>query len=278
MPQRPEALPPAPSRTALSQPVHVRTLFLSDLHFGANASRPDLVLAFLHGHSADTYYLVGDIFELISPFTRKLSAAELEVLSHLRARRDSGAKVIYLVGNHDPAPRLSIADHLLPADPQVEIIHHTANGRRFLVLHGDVADRRLFRSHILTRSCIFADQSLRCLDAAAGAIFTRSGPAQRTAVECVLSWVNWLIYPTRSHERRLIEVARNGGLDGVICGHFHIAALNDLHGLTYANSGDWVDSFTALAENHDGSLGILGGRKALTRPAAADVALEGALA
>jgi UDP-2,3-diacylglucosamine pyrophosphatase LpxH len=68
----------------------------------------------------------------------------------------------------------------------------------------------------------------------------------------------------------LVALARADGVDGVICGHFHIAALHDDHGLTYANCGDWVDSFTALAEGFDGRLRLIGGRAALApRPGTA---------
>ena len=59
------------------------------------------------------------------------------------------------------------------------------------------------------------------------------------------------------YEARLIARAKRAGCDGVICGHFHKPALHDHHGLTYANCGDWVDSFTALAEDADGRLSLL---------------------
>jgi len=66
----------------------------------------------------------------------------------------------------------------------------------------------------------------------------------------------------------------------VICGHFHLADLHDSHGLIYANCGDWVDSFTALAEDHSGQLTILGGRAALAATtsaglASAQISMEG---
>lgn len=68
------------------------------------------------------------------------------------------------------------------------------------------------------------------------------------------------MYRGRKHERLLVERARKKGLHGVICGHFHIAGLHDDHGLTYANCGDWLDSMTALAEDHSGTLSLLSWR------------------
>ncbi len=55
-----------------------------------------------------------------------------------------------------------------------------------------------------------------------------------------------------------MALARAEGLDGVICGHFHLAGLHREHGLVYANCGDWVDSATALVEGFDGTLQLMG--------------------
>ena len=54
-----------------------------------------------------------------------------------------------------------------------------------------------------------------------------------------------------------LDDARRRGLDGIVCGHIHRAALIERDGLVYANDGDWVESLTALAEEPDGSLVLL---------------------
>ena len=54
-----------------------------------------------------------------------------------------------------------------------------------------------------------------------------------------------------------LDDARRRGLDGIICGHIHRAALFERDGLVYANDGDWVESLTALSEEMDGSLRLL---------------------
>jgi UDP-2,3-diacylglucosamine pyrophosphatase LpxH len=258
--------------------LYKRTLFLSDLHLGAPGARADLVLDFLSRHQAETYFLVGDILDVWQPLARPLSSDEHKVLEHLRLRADQGAQVIYLVGNHDPDPAKSKAVAMLPGHPVRHAVHHTADGRRFLVVHGDAQDSRLFQAHVLTRLGSVIDRLLRRLDA----VLRRDPPGvpvhQRSAVELVLSWANWLLYPSRTHERRLVDLACDGGHDGVICGHFHMARLHDRHGRIYANCGDWVDSFTALGENHDGSLNLLGGRHAMAQDQPSVLAGAGALA
>ena len=54
-----------------------------------------------------------------------------------------------------------------------------------------------------------------------------------------------------------LDDARRRGLDGIVCGHIHRAALLRQEGLVYANDGDWVESLTALVEEHDGTLRLL---------------------
>lgn len=255
---------PGKQRAAASR--QHRTLFLSDLHLGAIGGRADLVLRFLRANRAETYVLVGDILDVWYPVLPHWNSAHQGVIDHLRRRHAEGARIIYIRGNHDPLPETAPDQRRLPVEAQDRIIHEAADGRRFLVTHGDIADRRAFRSSVMTRIGSRLDQDLRRLDRGLRRRLRRlKEPHRRTAIEWVLFGVNALFYPDRAHERRLVAVARVEGLDGVICGHFHIAALHDRHGLTYANCGDWMDSFTALAEDHEGRLQMLGGRAAFAR-------------
>jgi hypothetical protein len=52
-------------------------------------------------------------------------------------------------------------------------------------------------------------------------------------------------------------MARQAGVEGVICGHIHRAEIRTVQGFEYLNCGDWVESCTALVEHFDGSFEIL---------------------
>jgi UDP-2,3-diacylglucosamine pyrophosphatase LpxH len=240
-----------------------RSLFLSDLHLGSISARPDLVLQFLEHNEARHYVLVGDILDLWQPMPVHWPPAAQAVVDHLRARHLDGARLTYITGNHDPAPDAAPDPRRLPIAAQADLDHVAADGRRYLVVHGDCQDHRLLRAHMLTRLGTWADQGLRRLDRALSRLAGTAGPERRSVIEWLLSCVNAALYPVRSHERRLADLARTGGFDGVICGHFHLAGFHQDHGVIYANCGDWVDSFTALAEGHDGRLRLLGGREAM---------------
>ena len=47
------------------------------------------------------------------------------------------------------------------------------------------------------------------------------------------------------------------GMAGVVCGHIHRAALRAVGPVLYANTGDWVETCSALAEREDGTLTLL---------------------
>jgi hypothetical protein len=46
-------------------------------------------------------------------------------------------------------------------------------------------------------------------------------------------------------------------MDGVVCGHIHVGRVREIGGLLYANSGDWVENCTALAEEASGAIRLL---------------------
>lgn len=252
----------------------LRTLFLSDLHLGSFGARADRLLDFLERTPAEEYVLVGDILDLWQPLVPNWGRFDQEVVDHLKRRQRDGARIVYLVGNHDPLPERAPEGRRLPTVPKVEIVHVAADGRRYLVLHGDAVDSRVVRAHVFTRIGSQIDHGLRLLDRALGSLRRHTSGEARTTIGWLITTVNLILYARRTHERRLVALARARGLDGVICGHFHIAGLHEAHGLIYANCGDWVDSFTAVGERHDGTLCLLGHAVRTETPQSRPVAAE----
>ena len=69
--------------------------------------------------------------------------------------------------------------------------------------------------------------------------------AIKLKVKSAVSYVN-------DYEEQLAAMAKIKKCDGIICGHIHQPALKEINGVMYMNSGDWVESLTALAETHEG--------------------------
>ena len=55
------------------------------------------------------------------------------------------------------------------------------------------------------------------------------------------------------YEHELVALAQARHVDGIICGHIHQPADRIIEGIHYLNSGDWVESMSALLEHEDGT-------------------------
>src|SRR5580693_9831875 len=120
---------------------HFRTLFISDVHLGARGCQAELLLDFLRYHDADTIYLVGDIvdgWQLRSGWY--WPQAHNDVVQKLLRKARKGARVIYVPGNHDEFLRDYYGTHFGGIEVKETAIHEAADGRRYLVVHGDVFD------------------------------------------------------------------------------------------------------------------------------------------
>ena len=58
-------------------------------------------------------------------------------------------------------------------------------------------------------------------------------------------------------ENAIADEARRYDVDGVVCGHIHKAEIRSIGEVLYCNSGDWVESCTALVEHEDGQLEVV---------------------
>jgi len=59
------------------------------------------------------------------------------------------------------------------------------------------------------------------------------------------------------YEELLQDLARLKKCDGIICGHIHTPENKQVGDIHYLNSGDWVESLTAIIEHHDGRMELV---------------------
>lgn len=234
-----------------------RSLFLSDLHLGANGCRADRFLQFLNRHDAEVIYLVGDIFDNWQPISPKWSPTHDAVIQTLLARVREGVRIVYVPGNHDDFFRRHYGTYFGAIEVVEQAAHVAADGQRYLVVHGDHWDAKLFQARWLSKFGAWADSLVRGLNNAINRVRRKLELEEARMIEAALVQVNALLRYRNRFEERLTDVARQLGFDGVICGHFHKADLHDDYGVIYANCGDWVENFTALAEDACGRLRLL---------------------
>lgn len=236
-----------------------RSVFLSDVHLGSAHCHAAELATFLERLRCGRLYLVGDIVDLwwLSQRRATWGAAHNRVIEALHALRRAGTDIVYVPGNHD-RPVRRFCGLVLPAMRiRRRAIHVGADGCRLLVVHGDDYDSATQFGGMQER---FGDwlyyrilTGNRLLNRARGRLGlrywslseflkSRSGAAERYIGRFVQAG---------------LDDARRRGLDGIVCGHIHRAALFRQDGLVYANDGDWVESLSALAEDADGTLRLL---------------------
>jgi len=246
-----------PQRSILHRPEQHRAIFLSDMHLGTRMCQPELILAFLNAHHAETVYLIGDIVDNWHPLGRNWSAAHHQVLRHLLDLPQTGTRVIYLPGNHDSFFNAYAGSIFGGIEVEREAIHQTADGRRLLVTHGDQCDVFAHKAPIMARIGSLIETGARAFDAAQRTMSRAAGLPEWHGITRQLTRANTLIRNYDRFEERLCALGVSRGADGIVCGHFHQPALHDRHGPIYANCGDWAEHGTGLVEAFDGKLRLL---------------------
>jgi len=138
-----------------------------------------------------------------------------------------------------------------------EHIHESADGRRFLVIHGDEFDCVVKYAKWLAYLGDTAYQLALSLNHWFNEMRRRLGYPYWSLSAYLKSMVKDAVQYIDNFERALAEEARRRGFDGVICGHIHRAEIRHTEGVLYCNSGDWVESCTALAEDERGRFQII---------------------
>lgn len=246
------------------RPTHWRTLWISDLHLGTAGCKADVLLDFLDQNESDTLYLVGDIIDGWQ--LRKhwhWPRAHNDVVQRILRKARNGTRVVFVPGNHDEFAREFIGFALGDIEILDEDVHLTAEGLRLLVLHGDRFDGVIQHGKWLSRLGDTLFQTALWLNHHVNRLRHRVGLHDWSVSQHLKHKVKNAVASITNFEESLAQEAKRRGLDGVVCGHIHRPQIREVNGILYCNDGDWVESLSALAENHEGKLMLLDWR---TRP------------
>lgn len=235
-----------------------RTIFISDIHLGTRGCQAGMLLDFLSHHSAERIFLVGDIVDgWRLERTWHWPQTHNDLVQEILARARSGVEIVYIPGNHDEMLRAYLGTHFGGIEVKRQAVHVAADGRRYLITHGDQFDSIVMHAKWL------AHLGDRAYGAALG-LNTLLNRARRIWGGPYWSLSNWAKQQVKQavnyiseYENVLAAEARRGGYDGIVCGHIHKAELSTVDGLAYVNCGDWVESCTAVIEHPDGRFELI---------------------
>ena len=245
---------PKPPQSTL----RMRSVFISDVHLGFKGCRAEFLLDFLRRVECEQIYLVGDIIDLWSlQRTFYWPQAHNDVIRTILGKAKHGTRVVYVPGNHDRAFRDHDGLTLGNVEIRLEAIHETADGRSFLVLHGDEFDSIVRASPLLESVGNHAYAAALRMNRYVNAVRQRLGYPYWSLAAFLKHKVKNAVKYIANFERALAVEARRRGVDGVICGHIHRAEITEIDGILYCNDGDWVESCTTLVEDFAGRLSLL---------------------
>jgi len=235
----------------------VRSLFISDLHLGSRFAQAEAFLAFLEAYQPEYLYIVGDFLDGWSlQRSWRWQPVNTRILHHLLEWAWAGVTIRYTPGNHDAFLREFLRDFIW-VEVADEFIHEAADGRRYVVIHGDQFDDVESKAAWLSKLGSLGYDLLLAVDRSINYVRRRLGRKPWPLSAGVKARVKRIVSFLSGFEERLTEHARQKRCQGVICGHIHTPVITARGEITYGNSGDWVENCSALLEFDDGELRLV---------------------
>lgn len=242
-----------------TQQNHYRTIVISDVHLGTKGSKAKEVVRFLKMNSADNLILNGDIIDgwqlkKSGEWKRKHTKFVQQVLKMMQTH---GTKVTYLRGNHDDFLEQFIPFSIGNLCITKEMVYTDANNKRFLVIHGDIFDsvtsKWTWLAHLGDVGYTFLlwiNQIYNLYREKRGLPYYSLSREIKSKIKSAVSFIS-------NYEKKLVQLAKARNCSGVICGHIHQPAITQYDDICYMNSGDWVETLSALVEDFSGEWNLV---------------------
>jgi UDP-2,3-diacylglucosamine pyrophosphatase LpxH len=224
-----------------------KTIVLSDIHLGIKASKAKEVVNFLKHHKCETLILNGDIIDgwqlrKSGKWTKQHSNFFKHIISLTSKNK---CKIIYLRGNHD-----DFLEEIMPLkignfSIRKYYVHYGVQ-KKYFVTHGDLFDSITSKLKWIAKLGDVGYTFLLWLNRHYNSYREKRGMPYYSLSQIV-----------KDYENELVKVAKSRKCHGIICGHIHQPATKVIDGIEYLNSGDWVESLTALVEDLEGNWKII---------------------
>ena len=231
-----------------------KTIIVSDVHLGTKGSKAKEIARFLKQFHCDNLILNGDIIDgwqlkKSGSWKRKHTRFFNRVLKMME---NQSTKVYYLRGNHD-----DFLDQILPIQiGGLQILAdmtYESNGKKYFITHGDVFDSITTNLRWIAYLGDVGYTFLLWLNRVVNYYRYKKGLPYFSLSQFVKGKVKQAVSYVDDYETELAKMAKAKGCDGIICGHIHKAENRMIDGVHYLNSGDWVETMSALAEDHEGN-------------------------
>jgi UDP-2,3-diacylglucosamine pyrophosphatase LpxH len=236
-----------------------RSVFISDLHLGSAGCKTEKIQEFLRNIECEHLYLVGDIIDMwVSIKAGKWRQKHTNIVRTILGKSKYGCMVRYTPGNHDALFRRMNGAEMGNIAVDHSFTHFTADGKKLLVVHGDLFDRSVTSLRPIAWIGTWLYECVTVLTALVNQVREKRGLGASDFSSRIKKRFKQAVQYVTSFEERIVVDAWNQGYDGVVCGHIHRPRIESHeYGGIYLNTGDWVENCTALVEHTDGRLELV---------------------
>jgi UDP-2,3-diacylglucosamine pyrophosphatase LpxH len=233
-----------------------KIVILSDVHLGTKDSKAKKLIDFLEENPTELLILNGDIVDgwALSRGS-KWKKSHTEVISKL-LKMSKKTKIVWIRGNHDEF----IGDYTDSVFGNIELredyIIEVAESKYF-VFHGDIIDVFITKYKWIAKLgsvgydlALWVNRWYNRWRTFRGLSYYSISQDIKQGVKSAVNYIN-------DFESSAIMMAKKHGCQGVICGHIHQAADKNMESGHYLNTGDWVESMTALTIDKDDNINLV---------------------
>ncbi len=233
----------------------VDIVVISDVHLGTYGCHAKELLKYLKSIKPKMLILNGDIIDIWQFSKSYWPEAHMKVIRRILKFVTDGVPVYYLTGNHDEMLR-KFADFNLGSLALKNKVVLTIDGKKAWIFHGDVFDVTMQHSKWLAKLGAVGYDSLILLNSFTNWMLTKLGREKMSFSQKVKAKFKDAVKFINQFEQTAADLAVEKGYQYVICGHIHHSEIREIQSsdkpgsVTYLNSGDWVESLTALEYNN----------------------------
>jgi len=234
-----------------------KSIFISDIHLGTRDFKAAELLDFLKHNKCETLYLVGDIIDgwRIQQNKWYWNQEHSNVVLKILKLAKKGTRVVYISGNHDDFLRPLIPYQINFGNIEIcnQIEHIGVDGKRYLVIHGDMFDGI---SSLAPWLSVLGDKgydALLSLNNKFNYCRRKLGFGYWSLSAYIKSKVKTAVSFIFEFENNIVDYCKKRNFSGIICGHIHHLEIKEIDGIIYMNSSDWVETCGAIVENLDGT-------------------------
>jgi len=222
---------------------------ISDVHLGPYGCHAKELLKYLKSIKPKTLILNGDIIDIWQFSKSYWPESHMKVIRKLMKFVSEGVQVHYLTGNHDEMLRKFDGMEMGSFHLQNKLILEL-DGKKAWFFHCDVFDVTMQHSKWLAKLGAVGYDTLILINSFVNWVLTAFGREKMSFSKKIKAKFKDAVKFINSFEQTAAELAIEKGYEYVVCGHIHQAEQREIATadgkVTYLNSGDWVESLTAL--------------------------------